>query len=194
MVDEFVKFYPLISNRRVGYGAGKMELEFPNILRIVEGISKLQTDNVSILETNLDNVTGELMGHIFPVLLKFGARDVSLIPTTTKKNRPGHLLRVIAKPVDCDRLSEIIVRETGTLGVRVLPYVHRNIVSRKIITVELSIGGMMFEVRIKVGMIGDEVVSVKPEYEDVKKVSEETEIPLKDVVDMAVEVYGNYNR
>ncbi len=193
MVDEFTKFYPIITNRRIGYGAGKMELKVPNVLRIVEGISELQADSVSILETNLDNVTGELMGHIFSVLLKFGARDVSLIHTITKKNRPGHLLRVIAKPVDCDVLSEVIIRETGTLGVRVLPYVHRNIASRKIIPVELFIDGKRFEVRIKVGMIGDEVISVKPEYEDARKVSEEAEIPLKDVVDMAVVVYGSSN-
>ena len=191
MVDEFTDFYPILTNKIIGYGAGKLELTFPNVLRILEGNSEVRSDHVSILETNLDNVTGELMGHIFNVLLKFGARDVSVIPTITKKNRPGHLLRVIAKPSDCDTLSEVIIRETGTLGVRVIPYVHRNIASRKIITVTLEIREKRAEIRIKIGMIGDEIISIKPEYEDVRKVSEETGIPLKDVTNMAIDVFMN---
>ena len=191
MVDEFTDFYPILTNKIIGYGAGKLELTFPNVLRILEGNSEVSSDHVSILETNLDNVTGELMGHIFNVLLKFGAKDVSVIPTITKKNRPGHLLRVIAKPSDCDTLSEVIIRETGTLGVRVIPYVHRNIASRKIITVTLEIREKRAEIRIKIGMIGDEIISIKPEYEDVRKVSEETEIPLKDVTNMAIDVFMN---
>ncbi|HSQ02375.1 MAG TPA: nickel pincer cofactor biosynthesis protein LarC [Methanobacterium sp.] len=191
MVDEFTDFYPLLTNKIIGYGAGKLELTFPNVLRILEGNSEVRSDRVSILETNLDNVTGELMGHIFNVLLKFGARDVSIIPTITKKNRPGHLLRVIAKPSDSDTLSEVIIRETGTLGVRVIPYVHRNIASRKIMTVTLEIREKRIEIRIKIGMIGDEIISIKPEYEDIRKVSEETGIPLKDVTNMAIDVFMN---
>ncbi len=189
MVDEFTDFYPLLTKKKIGYGAGKMELTISNVLRILNGNSELERDRVSILETNLDNVTGELMGHIFKLLLKIGARDVSVIPTITKKNRPGHLLRVIAKPVDCDVLSEAIIRETGTLGVRVIPYVHRNIASRKIIPVQVDINGKKAEIRIKVGMIGNEIISVKPEYEDARKVSEERRIPLKDVMILANEVF-----
>ena len=189
-VDEFTNFYPIIINKNVGYGAGKMELSLPNTLRIVEGNSELESDRVSILETNLDNVTGELMGHIFNVLMNKGARDVSIIPTLTKKNRPGYLLRVIAKPVDCDVLSELIIRETGTLGVRVIPFVHRNIASRKIVPVQFHINGIEVEIRIKVGMIGKDIISVKPEYEDVRKVSYERGMPLKDVMDRANKVFN----
>ena len=189
MVDEFTNFYPFLTNKKIGYGAGKIELSFPNIIRILDGNSKVQEDHVSILETNLDNVTGELMGHIFKVLLKFGARDVSVLPTITKKNRPGYLLRVIAKPMDCDTLSEVIIRETGTLGVRVLPYVHRNIASRKIVPVNVDINGETSKIMIKVGMIGTEIISVKPEYEDVRRISEESGIPLKNVMNLANEVF-----
>ncbi len=189
MVDKFTNYYPILTNKRIGYGAGKMELTFPNVLRILDGNPEIETDHVSILETNIDNVTGELMGHIFNVLLKYGARDVSVIPTTTKKNRPGYLLRVIAKPMDCDTLSEVIIRETGTLGVRVIPYVHRNITSRKIIPVQVDISGKKVEIKIKVGMIGDEIISLKPEYEDARKVSEETGIPVKDVMNTATEAF-----
>ncbi len=189
MVDEFANFYPLLSNKKMGYGAGKMDLSIPNVLRIIDGNSELENDRVSILETNLDNVTGELMGHIFNRLLNAGARDVSIIPTTTKKNRPGYLLRVISRPIDCDSLSETIIRETGTLGVRVLPYVHRNIASRKIVPIEFLIDGATVKIRIKVGLVGQDIISVKPEYEDVKKVSEETGVPLKDVMNRAIEVF-----
>ena len=189
-VDEFTNFYPIIINKNVGYGAGKMELSLPNTLRIIEGNSELESDRVSILETNLDNVTGELMGNIFNILMNKGARDVSIIPTLTKKNRPGYLLRVIAKPVDCDVLSELIIRETGTLGVRVIPFVHRNIASRKIVPVQFHINGIEVEIRIKVGMIGKDIISVKPEYDDVRKVSYEIGMPLKDVMDRANKVFN----
>ena len=149
----------------------------------------MEIDHVTILETNLDDVTGELMGHIFKVLMEYGAKDVSIIPTITKKNRPGYLLRVIARPIDRDMLSEAIIRETGTLGVRVIPYVHRNITSRKIIPVKTNIKGRIVEINIKVGMIGNEIVSVKPEYEDASKVSEESGMPVKDVIDAANEAF-----
>jgi hypothetical protein len=182
-------YYPFLTEKKIGYGAGKMELTHPNVLRITYGKKSMGSDHVTILETNIDNVTGEIMGHIFNVLMKYGARDVSIIPTITKKNRPGNLLRVIARPIDCDILSEAIIRETGTLGVRVMPYIHRNITSRKIVPVKAVIKGKMVEINIKVGMIGNEIISVKPEYEDARKVSEESGMPLKDVMDAANEAF-----
>ena len=193
MVDEFTSFYPFLTNKKIGYGAGKLELPFPNIIRILDGNSEILKDQVSILETNLDNVTGELMGHIFKVLMNVGARDVSVIPTITKKNRPGYLLRVIAKPMDCDMISEVIIRETGTLGVRVIPYVHRNIISRKIVPVKVDINGKTFEIGIKVGLIGNEMISVKPEYEDVRRISEESGMSLNNVMNLANKVFTESN-
>ena len=185
MVDKFINYYPFLTEKKIGYGAGKIELTHPNVLRITDGKTAMDSDHVTILETNLDNVTGELMGHIFKVLMEYGARDVSIIPTITKKNRPGYLLRVITRTLDCDRLSEVIIRETGTLGVRVIPYVHRNIASRKIVPVKAIILGKKVEINIKVGMIGNDIISVKPEYEDVRKISEESGMPLKDVMNAA---------
>lgn len=185
MVDEFSDFYPLMINRNVGYGAGKLELPFPNTLRILTGDLATGTDKVSILETNLDNVTGEVLGHSFDSLLAAGALDVTIIPTITKKNRPGHLLRVITKPADSRTVSEAIIRETGTLGVRMLPYVHRNIAERKIIPLEMEIAGIKVKIRIKVGTMGEEIINIAPEFEDAKKIAEETGIPLKNVVKKA---------
>jgi pyridinium-3,5-bisthiocarboxylic acid mononucleotide nickel chelatase len=182
IVDEFSYFYPLITNRKIGYGAGNLDLEMPNILRIIRGDRPLKTDKVSILETNLDNTTGEVVGHIFSRLLEVGALDVTVIPTITKKNRPGQLLRVVTRPSDCDTVAESIIRETGTLGVRVLPYIHRNIASRKVVSIKVIINGKEEDVRIKVGMIGNEIINYSPEFEDAHKISKKTGLPLKDVI------------
>ncbi|MBI4814016.1 MAG: nickel pincer cofactor biosynthesis protein LarC, partial [Methanobacterium sp.] len=182
MVDEFSEFYPLITNKKVAYGAGRLDLDYPNVLRIISGTSPIPTDNISILETNLDDVTGEVLGHTVDRLMEEGALDVTIIPTIAKKNRPAHLLRVISKSSMNDILAETIIRETGTLGVRTIPYVHRNIVSREIIPVEVDFYGQPKTVRIKVAKIGEEVVNVTVEYEDARKVSNELKMPLKDVI------------
>jgi len=182
MVDEFSEFYPLIINKKVAYGAGKLDLQYPNVLRIVSGTSPIPTDNISILETNMDDVTGEVLGHTVDRLMEEGALDVTIIPTIAKKNRPAHLLRVISKTSMNDILAETIIRETGTLGVRTIPYVHRNIVSREIIPVEVDFDGQPKTVRMKVAKIGEEVVNVTVEYEDARKVSNELKMPLKDVI------------
>lgn len=185
MVDKFSDYYPLLTGRKVGYGAGKLELSFPNVLRILVGDSRDSTDQVTILETNLDNVTGEVLGHSLNKLMGVGALDVTIIPTITKKNRPGHLLRVITPPENCDIVAETIIRETGTLGVRVLPYVHRNIATRKTIPIKIELNGIKRQLRIKVGFIGEEIINIAPEYEDVKKISKETGVPIKDVMRIA---------
>lgn len=185
MVDEFCDFYPMVTGRKIGYGAGKLNLNVPNVLRVITGDSGISTDNISILETNLDSITGEVVGYTFDKLLEAGALDVTVVPILMKKNRPGHLLRVITKPKDCDVVSEAIIRETGTLGVRVLPYVHRNIVKRDIVNVKLAIGDLERDIRVKIGTIGDEIVNYNPEYEDAKKIANETGMPLKDVMKKA---------
>jgi len=189
MVDEFCTNYPLIINRKIGYGAGDMDLEIPNVLRILMAESYVPTDKISILETNLDNVSGEILGHVFDRLLNEGALDVSLISTVMKKNRPGHLLRVISKPQDRDRLSEVIFRETGTLGIRVLPYVHRNILKRKIIPIKLDIKGHTRTIHVKVGMIDNEIINYNPEYDDAKSIANELKVPLKVVMRKAEETF-----
>ncbi len=189
MVDEFCTFYPLIKKQKVGYGAGSMDLNIPNVFRIVSADSCLPTDNVCILETNLDSITGEILGHSFNKLLDSGALDVTVVPILMKKNRPGHLLRVISNPEDCDRVSEAIIRETGTLGVRVLPYVHRNVVNREIIKIKIEVGGIEKDIQIKVGTIDKEIINYSPEYEDAKKIADDVGIPLKDVIKKANESF-----
>ena len=192
MVNETCNFYPLIANKKIGYGAGKLDLNIPNVLRILSGSIGTQTDNVNILETNIDNITGEVMGHTFNKLLDAGARDVTIIPVIMKKNRPGHLLRVIVSPENCDNVAEAIIRETGTLGVRILPYVHRNIVNREITPIKIIINKVDYKINIKVGKIGNDIINYSPEYEDAKEISDITGIPLKDVMKRANETFKKY--
>jgi uncharacterized protein (TIGR00299 family) protein len=189
MVDETCEFYPLISNKKIGYGAGKLDLNIPNVLRIISGHSGVPTDKINILETNLDNVTGEVIGHTFDKLLDAGALDVAVVPLLMKKNRPGHLLRVIARPGNSNKVAEAIIRETGTLGVRILPYVHRNIVTREIKPIKIHIGEMDHEINIKIGKIGEDIINYSPEYEDAKRIADKTGIPLKDIMKRANETF-----
>ncbi|RJS77370.1 LarC family nickel insertion protein [Candidatus Bathyarchaeota archaeon] len=153
LVDEAVSFYPPIKPRAVGYGAGAKDFAgVPNVLRIVVGEPLdygLLRDEVAVIETNIDDVTGEVVGHVIEKILREGARDVSILPAFMKKGRPGHIVKVIADLDDAERLSRILMEETGSLGVRVYPC-GRRILLRRSIPVEVEVGGVKATVSVKV--------------------------------------------
>jgi hypothetical protein len=137
-----------------------------------------------MLETNLDDVTGEVIGHTMDRLLREGAKDVCVIPMFTKKNRPGHILQVIADKADAERLSRILIEETGTLGVRAYPC-ERHILNRESVPVEVLIHGMKEFVNVKVAKDSrGEIVHIKPEYDDIKRVAEKTNKPLREIMEL----------
>jgi len=178
-----VRHYPPMEPRAIGYGAGARELEgLANILRIVVGqrlSSPMLRDMVYVLETNLDDVSGEVLGHALERLLQEGARDVSVIPMFTKKSRPGQIVKVIVDAWDVERLSRVLVEETGTLGVRAMPC-ERLVLQREIVPLQIELGGVKHIVNVKVSRdMGGKVVAVKPEYEDVKKLAEKAGKPLR---------------
>lgn len=191
MVHDFQEFYPPFMHQSTGYGAGSMDLEFPNVLRISRGLSPVNQDKIVLLETNIDHLSGEVMGHIFNRLMDEGALDVVLIPTIMKKNRPGQLLRVICKSKDSEYVLQAIFKETGTLGIRTFPQVHRSILDRKIIPLEVDINGKR-KIRFKLGLMGSQIVNARVEYEDARRVADETGIPLKDVMKKADDVFKDY--
>ncbi|OYT44692.1 TIGR00299 family protein, partial [Candidatus Bathyarchaeota archaeon ex4484_40] len=116
-----------------------------------------------------------------------GARDVSILPAFMKKGRPGHIVKVIADLDDAERLSRILMEETGSLGVRVYPC-GRRILLRRSIPVEVEVGGVKATVSVKVAKDSrGRVVQVKPEYEDAKRLSEETGLPLREILRLAEE-------
>ncbi|NPV62297.1 MAG: nickel pincer cofactor biosynthesis protein LarC [Methanotrichaceae archaeon] len=182
-VDEFVSEYPPLRITTVGYGAGKNELSHPNVLRSALGEMRARHhhDQVMLLETNVDDVTGEVLGYLIELLMKSGALDVSVIPAVMKKGRSGNLIRVIARQDSVEGLAELVMRETGSLGLRVFPAVHRFLAEREEMAAEVQIKGLRRLVRLKVSRLKGKILSVKPEYEDCRTIAEETGLSLREV-------------
>jgi len=191
LVDQTTDFYPPMKPKVVGYGAGSKDFrEIPNVLRVALGEPLsygLLSDEIYVLETNLDDATGEVIGYAMDKLLREGAKDVSIIPMSTKKNRPGQILKIIADKEDVERLSLILMEETGTLGVRVYPCM-RHILARKTVPIEVEIEGVKEAINVKVSMNDEgKVIQIKPEYEDVKHLADKTRESLRGIMDRVVE-------
>ena len=174
-----------------GYGAGGYDLDpHPNVLRVLigdgGGRGELVKDDIAVLETNLDDATPEVLGGLQETLADAGARDVSILPATMKKSRPGHLVKVICKPEDRQRVARALAEETGTLGVRDAGATHRWIAQREFETVELDLEGETYEVTVKVASDADgEVYDVSAEYDDALGVARETDVPIREVSQQA---------
>lgn len=203
LVDEFLPEFPRSRTERVGYGAGGRELALPNVLRgliaeIIPGDGAAagmhaaghedgEGDRVVQLETNVDDVTGEVLGRLIEMLMDAGALDVSVLPALMKKGRSGNVIRAIVRQEETERLARIMVRETGSLGVRVFPSLHRFVAERQEYEVNVDFCGRSYPVQIKVSRMAGELVNAKPEYEDCRKIADETGIPLRLVMKKAEE-------
>ncbi len=185
LAKHFALSYPELRPKRIGYGAGSKEIkDAANILRIMVGervgISHSH-DEVVVLETNLDDVTGEVMGHAMDQLMEAGARDVTIGPVYMKKNRPGHVLSVIVDASKSEEIAEIIMRETGSLGVREIP-VRRHISHRAVQTRGVVLDGSPFKLKIKATLgAGNEILREKAEYEDRKELARRTGKSLRHI-------------
>lgn len=179
----------------VGYGAGTRDPHHaPNVLRamLVETAGPagaLAEDTVDILETNIDDVSGEVIASAIARLMDAGARDASAMPIIMKKGRPGYLLRVIALPETSGRLAELMARETGTLGIRCIPAVHRFIAERTVEMVAVEIAGQTRTVPVKCGGMDGRVYTLKAEFDPAKDWADELKVPVRDVI-RAVESAG----
>ncbi len=190
LVDEPSRFYPPLVPLKVGYGAGTKEFPgMPAVLRLTMGEmvdDGLVRDEIAVLETNIDDATGEVLGYAIDKLLSEGAKDVSIIPVFTKKNRPAQIIKVIAEQKDVSHLSKVLINETGTLGVRVY-YCERHIINRELYTVDLQVMGNKETVRLKVAKdTNGRIIRVKPEFEDLKRLAEKTGKPLRELSELAV--------
>ena len=184
VVTEYVDT-PIMAIEQVGHGAGSKDfLEQPNLLRIFVGQAGgpktlgCDTDTVCVLETNLDDVPGEVIGYCFERLFAAGALDVWTTPIQMKKNRPGVLLSVIGTQANLAELEAILFRETQTFGIR-RHLAQRHKLQREVVTVETPWG----PVRCKRGWRDGEAAVVTPEYEDCARVARENKIPLREVLD-----------
>ena len=177
-------FLPQMRIEKAGYGAGSQDLPMPNVLRASLGeIEDLSKDAIEVLETNVDNVTGEVLGNLIEVLMAEGAKDVAITPVLMKKGRTGHIIKVITAPQDAARIARRIMEETGSLGVRVMQVKHRFVAGREEKRVKVRIKGVEKEVVVKIGRdVKGNVLNVAAEFEDVKRVANELKMPLKDVM------------
>jgi uncharacterized protein (TIGR00299 family) protein len=190
VVDEVNRFYPAMTPLKVGYGAGTKEFpEMANVLRITVGEAfedALLKDEIAVLETNIDDVTGETLGYTLEKLLGEGAKDVSITPMFTKKNRPGQILKVIADKKDSERLSRVLMAETGTLGVRVT-FCERHILNREVHQMDMFLKGIQERVNVKVTKDSQgRAFHVKPEYEDIKRIANATNTPLREISEIVM--------
>jgi len=120
-------------------------------------------------------------------LLSEGVRDVCIVPMFTKKNRPGHIVKVIVDKEDVERISRILMEETGTLGVRIIPC-SRHILAREIISVEIDTELGKETVRLKVAKDSrGKILHAKPEYDDIKRLAEKLNKPLKEIIKLVME-------
>lgn len=178
---------PPMTLAAAGYGAGGADFpEHANVLRVLLGEASGATEatSVSVLEANLDDLSPQVLAYAMERLLEAGALDVSFSPVYMKKNRPGTLLRVIARPEDQEALAAILFAETSTLGVRILA-AERRVQPRRIVEVDTAYG----KVRIKVSGEG----AWAPEYEDCRKLAREKRVPLKEVLSEAGLAYRKAN-
>lgn len=187
------EFYPQVKMEKVGYGAGHADFEVSNVLRIAIGEvdEALIRDEVEVLETNVDDTTGQILGNLIEELLSAGALDVAIMPATMKKGRSGHVIQVIARPSDSPRLARKIIEETGSLGIRYMPVHHRLIASREISKIEVDFGaGAVKQVlRVKIARdLSGRILNIAAEFEDAKKISRAIGVPVREVLKKAEEI------
>jgi len=174
-------YYP-VEVKKIGRGAGNFDFDsMPNVLRIMELSSDAGAEAVSVLETSVDDITGEVLGYVLDRLYDEGALDVQITPTITKKNRPGYIIFVLSEVGSEDVLARVLMEETGTLGIRIRPSQMRFTSEREIKKIVVSLPGFKGTARVKISYSGKSR-HVKAEFEDAKKIAQKISLPLKDVI------------
>jgi uncharacterized protein (TIGR00299 family) protein len=184
---------PAMTIEKIGYGAGTREFDsHPNLLRVLvgkaaggENSGQIENETLCLLETNLDDVSGELVGYCMTRLLEAGALDVYTSPIQMKKNRPGIALSVLCEPLNADRLESILFRETTTLGVR-RTTVHRRRLPRQHYQVQTQWGG----VAGTLATLPDGEKRFSPEYEACRVIAEQHKLPLQVVFEAALRAFS----
>ena len=182
--------FPSMKVTATGYGAGTREFEgFPNVLRLTVGEAQAEAhapaeEAIAVLEASIDDLNQQIFGYVLDRALAEGALDAFGAPLQMKKNRPGMLLTVLARPADADRLAKLLFAETSTLGVRIR-HEQRRALGRRWVNVQTRWG----EVRMKVASMNGSITNYAPEYEDCRKIAGERQLPLKSVMQEAIRAY-----
>jgi len=177
---------PPMTMAAVGWGAGTRDLPQPNLLRLFLGEPSKQPreQQLAMIETNIDDMSAELFGYVMERLLEAGALDVYYTPIVMKKSRPATLVSVLCEPPLVGALTEMLFRETTTLGLRVTE-VSRRCLDREWRELQTQYG----PVRVKIGWLNDEILNIAPEYEDCARIAREKGIPVKLVYEAAREAF-----
>ena len=183
--------FPEMTIEKSGYGAGTRDFQGqPNVVRLTVGesgpalASKTSQDFITILEANLDDLSPQVFGYALERLLEEGALDAFGTPVQMKKNRPGIVLTALCRDEDADRLTQLIFSETSTLGVR-MRRESRRILNRKWVAATTQWG----DVRLKIASMNGTVTNYAPEYEDCRKIASQHHVPLRSVMQQAVQAY-----
>jgi uncharacterized protein (TIGR00299 family) protein len=181
---------PRIRTEAVGYGAGTIRQDFPNVLRVIIGEdepaeghddARARGSGETLLETNIDDLNPELYPYVLERLFEGGAQDAWLTPIIMKKGRPAVTVSVLCSPARAEALRQVLVRETGTLGVRASE-VQKVALERESLEVRTGSGA----VRVKVGLLEGSVVTAAPEFEDCVKLAREAGVPARDIYEEAL--------
>jgi len=178
---------PAMSIEHVGYGAGERDdPTTPNVLRVLIGraATEAKSERVTVVECEIDDMNPQIFGVVMDQLYAAGALEVFYVPVQMKKNRPGTLLTVITAPERLGQISDIIFRETTTIGLR-HSEVARECLDREIVTVETSLGAVRFKVARRDGR----VLNAVPEFEDCAKLAAAKNLSVKEVQALAVSAY-----
>jgi uncharacterized protein (TIGR00299 family) protein len=193
MLAEFAESFGPMSGLvadRIGFGLGTRDNETrPNVLRAILGettqtaVSSAHdwdTDTIAVLETNLDDINAEILGHFVEQALAAGALDVFHTPIQMKKNRPGVLLTVLCAAADADKFCGLMLRETSAFGVRRSSSERRKL-RREFVQVMTPHG----EVTVKLGKLDGKIIQAAPEYESCRTLAERAHVPLKEIYEAA---------
>jgi uncharacterized protein (TIGR00299 family) protein len=191
LAKRFAPFPPMRVDKS-GYGAGTRD--FPgqaNVVRLTVGEGQREflpdpQDTITVLEANIDDLNPQVFGYVMDCLLEQGGLDVFGVPVQMKKNRPGMLLTVLCQNEDARKLTHLIFTETTTLGVRQRQE-KRQALAREWVTVGTRWG----DVRLKVASMNGRVTNCAPEYEDCRRIATALQVPLKSVMQEALQVYMN---
>jgi uncharacterized protein (TIGR00299 family) protein len=172
---------PKMKIEETGYGAGTREYEkFPNVLRLMLGDDVNEEaagdERLVIVETNIDDMSPQVYGHVLDEALKHGALDCYFTPVQMKKNRPAVLISILCRPSERDAMCELLLRETTTLGVRFYEVLRRAL-ARETVSVETEFGA----IDVKVARLDGRVVKEMPEYEQCRAAAEKANVPLQQV-------------
>jgi uncharacterized protein (TIGR00299 family) protein len=171
---------PKMSIQTIGYGAGEKDLSIPNVLRLFIGeeseSKNIITENLVLLETNIDDQNPEIYDYVMAKLFATGALDVYLTPIQMKKNRPATTIHVLCSSNKCQIMEEILFAETSTLGIR-KQEITRHSLPREFQNVKTKYG----EVKIKISKLENGLQNVAPEYEDCRRLAESNNVPIKEI-------------